>query len=415
MLVRTLRLPTRLSGSTLVVAATGVAGLFGYAIQAVAGAGLQASAYAHFSVFWAAVFLAVGSMSGVQQEVTRATRSGTPGGAEGYRLLIAVLVIGVTAVVLVAASGLLWADAVFADDSVVSLSFLSVAVIFSGAVAGVAGVLYGLHDWRRVALVICLDPALRFLLVGTSLVSGHAEWLPAAIVAPIPLTFASALLLVVPRLRRGIRIDVPTTYRLIGNMCRAIVGAAATAVLVSALPLFIGAAARDISATQTGALLFNLTLTRAPIVIPALAFQSLLVVFFRDRLSRVARSTFLIAAGAILTASILATVCGFLGPTVIGSIFGDGYQLDGLPLAFLVASSGLTAVLSVTGAATIALRRHTAYLGGWVLAALAAVALLFMSPGDTIARSVIALSCGPALGLLVHVTAIWRAGASVQE
>ena len=409
-----LRLPTQLSGSTLVVAATGIAGLFGYAIQTVAGAGLEASAYTQFSVFWAAVFLAVGSMSGVQQEVTRATHPGPHGGAAGRRLLLAVLIIGVMAVALVIASGPLWAGVVFAEEGAASLALLSVAVIFSGAVAGIAGVLYGLHDWRRVALVICLDPALRFLLVGGSLLAGHADWLPAAIVAPIPLTFLSALFLVVPRLRQGIRLDIATTRRLVSNISRAIVGAAATAVLVSALPLFIGAAARDISATQTGALLFNLTLTRAPIVIPALAFQSLLVVFFRDRLTHVARSTVLIAAGAVATALVVAVICGIVGPTVIGGIFGDGYRLPGLPLALLVASSGLTAVLSVTGAATIALRRHTAYLGGWVVAALAAVTLLFISPGDTITRSVIALSCGPALGLLVHATAMWRARSSVR-
>ncbi|GEB44393.1 membrane protein [Microbacterium testaceum] len=410
--MKTPRLPTRLSGSTLVVASTGVAGLFGYAIQTVAGAGLEASAYAHFSVFWAAVFLAVGSMSGVQQEVTRAARPGAQGGEAGRRLLIGVLAVAVTAAALVVASGALWAGVVFADDGGASLALLSVAVLFSGAVAGIAGVLYGLHDWRRVALVISLDPALRFLMVGGSLVAGHAEWLPTAIVAPIPVTFVSALLLVIPRLRQGVTVDVATTRHLVGNISRAIVGAAATAVLVSALPLFIGAAARDISATQTGALLFNLTLTRAPIVIPALAFQSLLVVFFRDRLTHVARSTLLMTGGAVAVALLVAIVCGILGPTVIGGLFGDGYRLSGLPLAFLVASSGLTAGLSVTGAATIALRRHTAYLGGWVFAALAAVVLLFVSPGDTITRSVVALSFGPALGLLVHVTAIWRARSS---
>jgi len=409
-----LRRPTRLSGSTLVVVATGIAGLFGYAIQTVAGAGLEASAYAQFSVFWAAVFLAVGSMSGVQQEVTRATHPGAPGGPAGRRLLLAILIIGVTAAALVAAGGPLWVDAVFANQGATSLALLSASVVFSGAVAGIAGVLYGVHDWRRVALVICLDPALRFALVGGSLLTGHVAWLPAAIVAPIPLTFFAALLLVVPRLRQGIRIDVATTRRLVGNISRAIVGAAATAVLVSALPLFIGAAARDISTTQTGALLFNLTLTRAPIVIPALAFQSLLVVFFRDRLNHVARLTGLIGGGAVVIALVVAVVCGILGPTVIGGIFGDGYRLSGFSLALLVASSGLTAVLSVTGAATIALRRHTAYLGGWVFAALAAVILLFVSPGDTITRSVIAVSCGPALGLLVHAAAIWRARSSAR-
>lgn len=402
----------QLTGSTLVVLATAVAGVFGYAIQAVAGRGLAAHDYASFGVFWAAVFLAVGAMSGVQQETARATRPGVGDSAATRRLGSASLVVASVAAAVLVVTSVGWASIVFADDAPGRVWLLAAAVLFSAMAAALAGVLYGLRDWRRVAVVICVDPALRLLLVGLSLASGRTDLLPFAIVAPIVLTVVCAVGLVLPRLRKGVVIDVSTVGQLSLNMARAVVGASATAVLVSALPLFIGAASRGTSASEIGALLFNLTLTRAPIVIPALAFQSLMVVYFRDRLAGVGRAV-LIASGVVLAAAVMvAVVCGVVGPEIIAAVFGDDYRLDGLPLAMLVASSGLTAILSVSGAATLALKRHTAFLAGWMVAAAGCVAILFGAPGDLVMRSGLALSLGPLLGIGIHVIAIRRARAA---
>lgn len=56
----------------------------------------------------------------------------------------------------------------------------------------------------------------------------------------------------------------------------------------------------------------------------------------------------------------------------------------------------------VTGAVTLAVGRHRAYLIGWLLATVVAVAILF-GPGTLELRSVLALIAGPTLGVLFHL------------
>jgi hypothetical protein len=64
-------------------------------------------------------------------------------------------------------------------------------------------------------------------------------------------------------------------------------------------------------------------------------------------------------------------------------------------------------VLTVTGAATVAAARHRAYSLGWVSATLAST-LLLMLPLALETRTVIALLCGPLVGIVVHLCALAR-------
>ena len=66
------------------------------------------------------------------------------------------------------------------------------------------------------------------------------------------------------------------------------------------------------------------------------------------------------------------------------------------------------ALLTVTGAATVAAALHRAYAIGWIGATVAAAALLSLPIGlET--RTVVALLCGPLVGITVHLAALSRA------
>lgn len=384
-----------------VVVATGVAGVFGYAIQIIAGGGLSASAYVSFSVFWAATFFVVGALAGLQQESARATHPSPEISGSVATLALTVLLFALGSAFGVAATAPFWATSVFPQDRAVNLLLLCVASAATSGVAVLTGVLYGTQSWRAVSLMIVLDPLLRFVAVGVTLLAARPEFLPLAVVGPLPVMLVASAVLV---MRTRVSLDIGRS-RFLLNCVRAVGGAASTAILVSALPLFIGAASGAQSAA-VGALLFNLTLTRAPIVIPALAFQSLLVVHLRDRAQQIWLITAKLAGAVLGAALLLAAVAGLFVAPWIGAVFGEEYEVSGLLLGALVASAGLTATLAITGAAVLVSHQHTWYLMGWMAAAFVAVVILFVVPLSIDQTSVIALIAGPLVGLVVHTCAI---------
>jgi hypothetical protein len=74
----------------------------------------------------------------------------------------------------------------------------------------------------------------------------------------------------------------------------------------------------------------------------------------------------------------------------------------------LTAGAVAIALLTVTGAATVAAALHRAYSIGWVGATVASSALLTL-PLPLTDRTVVALLCGPLVGIVVHLAALARA------
>jgi hypothetical protein len=66
------------------------------------------------------------------------------------------------------------------------------------------------------------------------------------------------------------------------------------------------------------------------------------------------------------------------------------------------------AMLTLTGAATVAAALHRAYSLGWVGATVAS-GLLLLLPLSLQARTVLGLLCGPLVGIGVHLLALARA------
>jgi O-antigen/teichoic acid export membrane protein len=102
---------------------------------------------------------------------------------------------------------------------------------------------------------------------------------------------------------------------------------------------------------------------------------------------------------------------GVVGPWLLRVAFGPQYQASSTLLAWLTAAAVAIAMLTLTGAAAVAARLHRAYSLGWVIATVAS-ALLLLLPLPLQSRTVIALLCGPLVGIGVHLFALARAGRS---
>jgi O-antigen/teichoic acid export membrane protein len=118
----------------------------------------------------------------------------------------------------------------------------------------------------------------------------------------------------------------------------------------------------------------------------------------------------LIAPAAVVVAlgAVGVLAAGLLGPWLIRVAFGDEYGPGGVLLAWLTAGAVAIALLTVTGAATVAAALHRAYSIGWVLATVVSTALLTL-PLPLTDRTVVALLCGPVVGIVVHLAALARA------
>jgi hypothetical protein len=135
--------------------------------------------------------------------------------------------------------------------------------------------------------------------------------------------------------------------------------------------------------------------------------QGNLIAHFVDQ--RTDRLRALVAPAVVVTGlGLLGVVlAGFLGPWLLREAFGAAYRADGALLAWLTAAAVAIALLTLTGAAAVAAALHRAYSAGWVSATVTS-ALLLLLPMALETRTVIALLCGPIVGIAVHLAALAR-------
>ncbi|QEE60851.1 hypothetical protein FVA74_04105 [Salinibacterium sp. dk2585] len=400
---------TGAGGATQIVAATVIAGIAGYLVTWLVYRIVGPAPYAVFAIFWATIYLVVGALSGIQQEITRATHPIVVGSrARASRSRdFGVLVSGVVLVVTVA-SAPLWVDAVFPDEGWSLVWPLAVGAAAYVLVATLSGTLYGVSQWRSLALMIGIDGVLRLLLVGGMLMLTHDI---VALAWAVALPFPLAVMLLWPVIRRGVvgRTDIDVGFgRLSWNVARTMLAAVSTAVLVSAFPLLLGVTSRGADAALVGELVFTLTLTRAPLVVSVMALQGYLIVQFRERVQGWVAFLLRLMAALLLGGAILAAAGWWLGPAVFGLVSGAPVTLGGDVMAVMVASSILVAALSVSGSAVLGRGGHLAYSTGWLLAALATVVIMALPIDDIVFRVCTATLVAPLVGLATH--AAWLLG-----
>lgn len=398
----------RVTGFGAVTVATAIAGVGGYAITTIAVRGLSPEEYSQFAIFWGALFLSVGALSGIQQEFSRgSTVAADADSSHSARStlarfgpavsLLGALAVGIAVVPIVAA--------LFPEGALSDGIALVVGAAMSAVIALLTGIHYGLHSWGVIAAVIIGDVALRLVFILVALLAGGGSTV-ASWAAVLPYPFVLAFLVLATR-RRRFAFDAHGR-RLAHNILSTVGAAVGTAVLVSGAPLLIGLAA-GAQAAGVGPLVFALTLTRAPLVVVVLALQSFLVVWFRSH-GRLGFALARVLAVVAALGVVFAVVVYFVGVPVIVFLAGENYALDPWYLTALVLASLCTALLAVTGAAALAASRHGLYVGGWTAAAGVAVVALTLLPLPLSDRVVLGLAVGPIVGIGIHLLALRTRG-----
>ncbi|MDQ1552724.1 MAG: hypothetical protein QOD50_2146 [Actinomycetota bacterium] len=391
-------------GALLIVGATVISGLAGYAVTFAVFRLLGASDYKLFAIFWATLYLVVGALSGIQQEITRSTYPIEFGSrvrasrARNFAIAFAALLF-----VAIVATSPLWAKLVFARDAGDLVWPLAVGAAAYVLVATLAGSLYGVAQWRSIALLIVVDGLLRLVLVlGVFFFTRSVPLVAWAAALPFPM----ALLLLWRFIRGGFvgRSDIDVGYRkLTWNVARTVLASASTAILISGFPLLVGVAGRGSSSAYVGSLIFAITITRAPLIVTVMALQSFFLVRFRDH-GRSPGTAIAIAVGVLVAIGLaLAALAWWIGPAILAWVSGGHTTLGGGLLAVLVVSSALVGALTITGSGVLAQSGHFVYSLGWVAAA-AVTVLLMAVPLGILERVEIALIIAPLVGLAVHGT-----------
>ena len=392
------------SSASYILGATAVSGLCGYLVTGIVAGVLGPADYAIFAVFWSALYLIVGGLTGIQQEITRGTHPLPTGDNPTGRARTFAIGASGTVLVLVLGSSVLWAPAVFPEHRVVTAIVLSLGTACYVFVSTISGILYGLSLWIFIALMVALDGVTRLVFVGLALLLQLGEiGLEAATVMPFLVVPLILWFWVRPRIVGRYRVDV-AMGGLVWNAIRAIVASAATAVLVSGFPLLVGASARGTSSATVGAFLLAVTLTRAPLVVTFLALQSYFVVLFRGRGHQPGpfwRLMGLLAGGVAVVSVVFAALALWLGEAVFVAIFGPDYAVSGVTLALLVLTSGLVALLAISGSALLARGAHSWFAASWLVTA-AATIIVVSGPGELIPRALAALAIGPSAGLVLQ-------------
>ena len=386
--------------------ATMIAGIAAYVVTWLVPRQVGFAGYTVFAVFWSFMYLVVGTLGGIQQEVTRGTSrvaiADAPrvSKARNFALYAAIAVF-----VVILATAPAWVSVVFPAEGWALVFPLAVGAASYVVVATLAGSLYGLSEWIPLASMLVVDSLMRLItLIIVLPFTSNVVVLAWAVALPFPLT----LLLLWPFIRKSIvgRTELDVGYRaLVRNVGQTVVAAGATGLMVSGFPLLLGLASRSEPKDLVGLYILSITLTRAPLIVIALSLQSYLVVTFkRPGPGSPLRMLLLLMAGA---AVVLGIAGWLLGPPVFSFLFPGQLVPDGSFLSILVFSSAIVGMLCITGPAVLARSRHLVYSGGWVVAAVVTIIMLLL-PLEFSLRTILALLAGPLAGLIVHATYLVR-------
>ncbi|VBA61857.1 hypothetical protein [Mycobacterium attenuatum] len=390
--------------------ATAVTGLCGYAVIYLAARNLAPSGFSVFGVFWGAFGLVAGAAFGLLQETTREVRSMqyldvVPDGGRIHPLRAAAFV-GIAAAVVIAGSAPLWSGRMFVEARWLSVGLLSVGLAGFCLHATLMGMLAGMNRWTQYGALMVTDAVIRVAVAAATFVVGWG--LAGFLWATVAGSVAWLIMLAVSATTRGTaRLLTPgSTATFLRGAAHSITAAGASAILVMGFPVLLKLTSDELGA-RGGVVILAVTLTRAPLLVPLTAMQGNLIAHFVDESTHRVRALLSPAAviGGIGAVGVLAA--GLVGPWLLRALFGPQYQASGALLAWLTAAAGAIAMLTLTGAAAVAAALHRAYSLGWV-GATAASGVLLLLPLPLETRTVVALLCGPLVGIVVHLTALAR-------
>lgn len=394
--------------------ATAVTALCGYGVIYLAARDLAPSGFSVFGVFWGAFGLVSGAALGLLQETTREVRACSIGAPRvdlapvkrTHPLRVAALV-GLGAAVVIAATAPLWGERVFVEARWLSVGLLSVGLAGFCVHTTLLGMLAGINQWTQYGALMVTDAVIRVAVAAATVVLGWhlAGFLWATVVGSVAWLI---LLAASPATRAAARLLTPGgTATFLRGAAHSITAAGASAILVMGFPVLLKLTSDELGA-EGGVIILAVTLTRAPLLVPLTSMQGNLIAHFVDE--RDDRVRALIAPAGLVAAigAVGVLAAGAVGPWLLRVAFGPQYHASSALLAWLTGAAVAIAMLTLTGAATVAAALHRAYSLGWVGATVAS-GLLLLLPVSLQTRTVVGLLCGPLVGIGVHLVALSRA------
>lgn len=388
--------------------ATVLTALCGYAVLYLAARDLEPAGFSVFGVFWGAFGLVTGAANGLLQEATREVRATgyvEVVGPRTHPMRVAAMV-GVVAAAVIFGSSPLWSGHVFVESQWLSVALLSVGLAGFCLHATLLGMLAGVGRWTQYGALMVTDAGIRVAVAATTFVIG---W---GLVGYLWATVAGALawlimLLTSPSTRAAAALMTPGgTATFLRGAAHSIAAAGASAILVMGFPVLLKATSGDLGAAG-GVVILAVTLTRAPLLVPLTAMQGNLIAHFVDQRTHRLRALVTPVVVVVALGAVGVAAAGIFGPWLLRVAFGEEYRAGGGLLAWLTTAAIAIALLTLTGAAAVAAALHRAYAAGWISATVASMLLLLLPLGlET--RTVIALLCGPMVGIAVHLGALAR-------
>lgn len=402
----------RLGRSAISVGAgAAVAAASGIIVLAIAARTLTTEENSGFLTFWAALFAVFAVLSGIQNEVTRSVRSDAhfdPSARRTTSPLIGALIMGLAATAAVMLLFPVWQISFNTlEDPLLSVALIAIAaLLYSGHVASV-GIFAGLGRWRAFSGLTASESLVRLLVaIAVAVLGWHVIGFEYAAVSGALTWLIASLMFPGSSDLWRIRIALPQRD-LLKRLLNAMAAAGANALLVTGFPILMSVTTAPSAYASAAPLVIAVSMTRAPLLIPITAFQSMVIAAFVEHPERAGsalrRLAFAVAGVAVVGGLLAAAV----GPPLMSLVFGPAYANSPLVLGLLVAAASLLALLVLGGSVALALDAHTVNTVGWYTALLVSVAMMVL-PLDLTTRTVLALTAGPLVGSSVHLTYVVR-------
>lgn len=392
--------------SVIVISGMLISGVCGYALNWLIPRTIGFSEYLQFAVFWSALFLTISALSGIQQEVTRATiPSVNARNVRGHAKVALLLVLLFLPLAFISAP--FWDRALFPDNS----SNYSAALICGAglyiALAVAMGLFYGAHAWMAVFVATITEGIARLVVILPTLDSpSRLSLLPWEVVLPILTALICGVVFYSFRNepKQKYTIDVGL-FRLLQNSLKTVGASLFMGVMISGLPVVLAMSSGNFPNKNLGVLVALITLIRAPFVILVMAMQSYLITVFKSstdsNLTARKLSIWIACSGTLLS-----IIAGIWGVEITHFLFPENsYTPDRLFYVLLIISSSLIAVMSIIGALLLSKNMHYTYLIGWATGALLTIVILFQ-PWDFEFKLSLGIIIPPAIAISVELLMI---------
>ena len=370
-----------------------------------------------FLLFWAALFMVTGIITGIQPEVTRAVGAARRDGVYRVRVVYVAGAFGVLAGALVVCTAPLWASKQVPLSTPWAVGAIAAGVFFYALQAMMSGASAGRDSWYLFASIGGLESVGRLtLMLAAAFTVPTLIGLEVATVAPMMLWILLALFVPGGRKAWSARADIDVK-QLSLNLIWSFLSSAAAAVLMMGFPNILNESEPnqdEHTKLVMAALILAISITRSPIMIPLQAFQGVAVSAFLKQQHRPI-AAFIKPAAAVLGIGAAGAGAAYLiGPLLFRLIYPPkpetqavyDHVITGAVLGILVFGSAMLALVTLSGNMVLAINRHRAYVAGWAVAAVVAIAAAFLVPLPLVGRALVALYAGPLSGFIVHVTAM---------